>query len=175
MSSHILNGNLLPDVPDDALLQRVLPYTYIVVACPFCKAGVGVDCRTPNYSVALSVHAARRKAAWQVGDMDRYRAFAALRAEQVRVREQVEAQLAKPLTADQKATRAAISAAFDEVDRKVRAEEAEARKRCLQPVLHNEACRCRLGEPYVPPAPKPRVVRPVTDLAAARARKAVRA
>ncbi len=172
MSSHLLSGSLLPANPDATTLQRVLPYTYLVVACPFCKAGQGVDCRTPNYTVALSVHAARRKAAWQLDDMERYTRFAQLRAEQVRVRAAVEAQLAKPLTAEQQATRAAIDAAFEQAREESRVRESAMMARCRDPWIHNEACHCRTGQLYVAPPPPPRVVRDVTDLAAVRARKA---
>jgi hypothetical protein len=114
MRSHILSGGLLSQVPDESLLSRVLPYTYLVVACPFCKSGVGSDCRTPNYSSALGAHVARKKAAAQLDDMERYRRFAQLRAEQVAARQKTEAILARPLTAEQQATRKAISDAFEQ-------------------------------------------------------------
>lgn len=172
MSSHVLSGRLLPDVPDADLLAKVLPYTHIVVACPFCKSGPGRDCSTPNYSVALSTHAARKKAARQLSDMERYRLFAQLRAEQVAARAQTEAILARPLTAEQQATRAAITAVFDQAREEFAVKERAMYARCRDPWIHNEACHCREGRPYVAPAPKPRVVRDVTDLAAVRARKA---
>lgn len=172
MRSHVLSGNSLPETPDDDLLQRILPYTYLVVACPFCKAGPAVDCRTPNYSVALSSHAARRKAAAQLDNMERYTRFAQLRAEQAAARAATEAQLARPLTPEQQATRAAISAAFQDAEDAFRVKERAMYARCREPWLHNEACHCREGQPYVAPAPKLRVVREVTDLAAVRARKA---
>lgn len=172
MSSHLLNGRLLPDNPDADLLAKVMPYTYLVVVCPFCKSGPGRDCSTPNYSVALSTHAARRKAAWKLPDMERYRLFAQLRAEYVAVRAETEAFLAKPLTAEQQATRAAINAAFDQARDNFRIKERAMYARCRNPWIHNEACYCREGRPYVAPAPKPRVVRDVTDLADSRAQKA---
>lgn len=172
MRSHVLSGGLLPDSPDESLLQKVLPYTHLVVACPFCKSGPGRDCSTPNYSVALSTHAARKKAAWKLSDMERYRLFAQLRAEQIAARAETEAILARPLTPEQQATRAAISTAFDQARADFAVKERAMYARCRDPWIHNEACYCREDRPYVAPGPKQRVVRNVTDLAAVRAHKA---
>src|SRR5690349_15626715 len=172
MRSHVLSGGLLPDSPDESLLARVLPSTYLVVACPFCKSAPGRDCSTPNYSTALSTHAARKRAVRQLSDIERYRLFAQRRAEHVAARAATEAFLAKPLTAEQQASRAAITAAFDQARDEFRVKERAMYARCRDPWIHNDACRCRNGQPYVAPVPKPRVVRDVTDLTAVRARKA---
>lgn len=171
MNHHPLSGGLLPDQPDDDLLYRVGFYAPFTVACGLCKQPRGWDCRSSGgYTVGF--HKGRIKAVAHLTAQEKYRAFAELRAAHVQRRAETEAALAKPLTAAQQATRAAISEAFRQAKAEFRVKERAMYARCRDPWIHNEACRCREGVPYVAPAPKPRIVREVTDLAAVRARKA---
>ncbi|AEV86678.1 hypothetical protein ACWT_5661 [Actinoplanes sp. SE50] len=138
-------------------------------ACPFCRSPRGSDCRSiGGYTVGF--HAARIKAVAHLNRQQRDDAVQKLRAEEKARRDKTEAILAKPLTADQLATRAAIDAGFQQIKEAARAREKQMYARCRDPWLHNEACECRLGRPYAHPEPKPRVIRDVTDLAEVRAR-----
>lgn len=176
MNHHPLSGGLLPDDPDEGLILRASYLAPYSVPCGYCKARRGEDCLAKGkYTYAISFHRPRVAAVGRLTDIEKYRAFAEVRAEHVERRKAVEAEMAKPLTTEQLATRAAISAAFEEADRQFRAKERAAYARCSDPWIHNPECHCREGRPYVAPAPKPRLVRDVTDLAAVRARKAVQA
>lgn len=173
MSAHPLAGGVLPADPDEGLIFRVSFYAAYAVACSYCKAPRGSDCFAKGkYTYALTFHKARVRAVDSWSDREKYDAFAAVRAEQVAIRETVQAELAKPLTPAEQATKQAISAVFAEADTAFAAREAEMKARCYQPWLHNEACHCRQGRPHVALAPTAHVVRDVTDLAAVRARKA---
>ena len=173
MSAHPLAGGALPADPDEGLVLRVSFYAAYAVPCTFCKAPRGSDCFAKGkYTYALTFHKARVRAVAAWSDREKYDAFAAVRAEHVAAREAVQAEMAKPLTPAQQAAKQAITAAFADADAQFAAREATMRARCFQPWLHDEACHCRHGQPYVAPVPKPHIVRDVTDLAAVRAQKA---
>jgi hypothetical protein len=82
MRSHPLSGGLLPDSPDEGLLIRAGHFAPYAVDCSFCGAKRGEDCLAKGkYTYALSFHNARKAAVADWSDLEKYRAFAEVRAE----------------------------------------------------------------------------------------------
>lgn len=101
----------------------------ITEACKTCRKGRGLDCRSKSGYV-VPFHVPRIAAVEHLTDDEKIAAFAALQAERDRARRKTEQQLARPLTAEQQRTRAAISAlvnlAYTEADARLDAERAAA-------------------------------------------------
>jgi hypothetical protein len=141
-----------------------------------CKQPPDVACETSGGWQLIGVHADRRDAVAKMGDDERITTYARHKAEQEQRRAEAEADrfYADPVkVAALHAGWAAQREAMAAVNAELRAEEGEMRARCRDPWIHLNNCQCRDPD-WVPPplpAPQPRGVAPVADLAAERARR----
>ncbi len=119
------------------------------VKCETCgePAGIGFDCRSKSgYTVPF--HTARKQAVAHLTEDERVAAFAALRAEQVRVRaESVAAMERAESDPEVQRSRARWDEEFNRIDAESRASEADFRSRCNDVPFRNsrthaDACRC---------------------------------
>lgn len=146
----------------------------ITVPCPRCKSGRGLDCRSSgDYTVPF--HAARKAAIAHLAEDERVAAFGALRAEQRRLRDELQALEAKRLAdpvyvAEQERARQWWRDQFARLDEDRRAHERKRRTECLDQWVHGDDCMC--ADPtWVRPAPPVLDIgrREVTDLTQVRA------
>lgn len=124
----------------------------VTVPCPTCKAQPGGRCESPNgWTPRNGFHVPRMQAVAHLTEQERVTAYVRMKAQQEQDRAEVEAEMARRETdpayvAQRDATRAAVTAAFNQINADLRAEEREMRARCRDPWIHPQNCHCRTEE-----------------------------
>ncbi len=150
----------------------------LTVKCDTCgePAGSGYYCRSKS-GYTTPIHAARKAAVAHLTEDEQVAAFAAMRAEEKRRRDESSARQAErnadpAYITERDRKRAAWNAAFAQVDADQRAHEAQRRSECRDMWVHADDCMC--ADPtWVRPAPPVLDIgrRDVTDLSAVRAKR----